>query len=109
VGGVVFGAWAVGGAAVGYLALGGCALAWHAAFGGLAVSKHLAIGGVAQAQHANDSVAEAFIEGHPFFQIGAQWSAHAHWLVLGALLPIVLGYWWWLSQRREASKEKEAT
>jgi hypothetical protein len=92
-GGFAMGYWAAGGLALGYLALGGLAMAWQAAMGGLAVAWHVALGGLAVADHANDEIAEAFVEGHVFFQSGTQALGYANWLLLLCLLPLGLTVW----------------
>ena len=79
--------------AVGVQAFGGCAIAWTAAEGGVAVAHDFAIGGAALAQHANDTVAEAFIQDSTFFQFALAAMRYVQWLNLIGLLPLVL--WWW--------------
>lgn len=67
IGGVSTGLMAFGGLAAGWMAFGGGAVAWRAAKGGFALAHEFAIGGSAAAAHANDRVAESFIEQNWFF------------------------------------------
>jgi RNA polymerase sigma factor (sigma-70 family) len=78
-----FGVWVVGGVISGIMAVGGCAFGWKAAMGGIAVAHEMAQGGVALARHANDAIANNFIQNSPFFQ-------HAFTLVTKWLLPTSL-------------------
>ena len=86
----------MGGLSIGYMAFGGCALAWHAAFGGLAVAKHLALGGLAVGLHANDAAARSFFDRSSFFQSGQfltsnRWIGICFWLVLASCLwPLLI-------------------
>ncbi len=107
-GGLAFGGAAIGGAAVGILALGGVALAWQSAVGGIAVAKHLAMGGVAQAQHANDAVAKAFFDSHPFVQFGMQSIAHSKWLAWLCVVPVGFSIWFaWQTQRKRQQHQRQ--
>jgi hypothetical protein len=78
-----FGVWVVGGIVSGIMAVGGCAFGWKAALGGIAVAREMAQGGVALARHANDAIANSFIQNTSFFQ-------HAFTLVTKWLLPTSL-------------------
>jgi len=67
--GIALGVLAFGGLAIGYLASGGAAIAYMAADGGLAIASKYAVGGSASAEHANDSMANNFINDSAFFNI----------------------------------------
>jgi RNA polymerase sigma factor (sigma-70 family) len=95
-GGFSFGLYALGGLAVGLQAFGGCAIGWTAAEGGVAVARDFAIGAAASARHANDALAEAFIQDSAFFQCALAAMRYVPWLNLLCLLPLVL----WLRKRR---------
>jgi RNA polymerase sigma factor (sigma-70 family) len=95
-GGCSLGVYALGGLAVGLQAFGGCAIAWRAADGGVAVARDFAVGAVASAQHANDAIAETFIQDSGFFQFALVAMRYVQWLNLLWLLPLVL----WLQKRR---------
>ena len=84
-GGLAIGLAAIGGAALGHIAYGGGAIGWLGASGGAAMAHHFAQGGGALAAHANDSAAQAFMQGSAFFR-------HAELLattliILSSLLP----------------------
>jgi len=86
-----FGVWAVGGCVMGWLATGGCAIAGNAALGGIAIARQFALGGVAVALHANDPIANAWVQNTPFFQIA--YPLLTKWLwptMLAATVPTVL-------------------
>ncbi len=103
-GGLALGGIAFGGMAVGVIASGGISLAWHAAFGGVAAAHELAGGGAAVANHANDAVASAFFQRHPWLNIERPRTLGAFWLV--CFLPMILqlvGVNWW---RRKMAKRK---
>ena len=67
VGGLSLGVVSLGGLALGVFAFGGGAIAWKAALGGLAIAHEFAVGGGAFATHANDAVAERYMENSAFF------------------------------------------
>lgn len=105
IGGLAIGFAAIGGTALGWMALGGAALGWHAAMGGLASAQHMAVGGVAHALHANDAVAKAYVEAHPFFHWAQQALHHSSWLLLLGLAPIIISL---VAARRRVSRTQNA-
>jgi len=107
-GGVALGGAAIGGAAMGFIALGGVAIAWHGAVGGIAVAHHLAMGGVAQALHANDAVAKAFFETHPFVGFAQGLAEHSKWIVWLCVIPICASIWLAYRARRQRAKREAA-
>jgi RNA polymerase sigma factor (sigma-70 family) len=96
-----FGVWVVGGIISGLMAVGGCAFGWKAAFGGIAVAREIALGGVALATHANDSVANAFLQGSSFFQNA--FVLVTRWLVPTSILAAIPSLLIW-----RATKKKQA-
>jgi hypothetical protein len=62
----------------------------------VAVARDFAVGAVASAQHANDAIAETFIQDSGFFQFALVAMRYVQWLNLLWLLPLVL----WLQKRR---------
>lgn len=107
VGGFSFGLYALGGLALGLQAFGGCAIAWTAADGAVAVARDFAIGVVASARHANNAVAEAFIQDSLFFQCARLAMRYAQWLNLLWLLPLVLWQQKWRITARQLSGTSE--
>jgi len=91
-GGFSFGPWAVGAFAVGWQAFGGCAVAWSAAHGAVAVARDFSVGLVALARHANDTVAQEFMNKSMFFSKTLAAIPYAAWLNLIWCFPLVL--WW---------------
>ncbi len=68
-GGFSVGVWALGGLAVGWQASGGCAVAWDAAMGGIAIAHHAALGALPQAPNVNNDFANAYLHARVFFRI----------------------------------------
>jgi RNA polymerase sigma factor (sigma-70 family) len=91
-GGLAIGAVTFGGWAVGWLAGGGFALGWTAAVGGLGAAWDYAIGGMVMARHANDAVAQAYIEGHPILSLFRIAIFRMDLLMLPFLLFLPLGW-----------------
>jgi len=90
---ISFGLWgAMGATAVGYLAQGGHALAWHAAVGVRAVAHDFALGLHAVAPHANDPAAHAAIASEGFFQLADTLAHHSGWVPF-IWLPCLLLIW----------------
>jgi hypothetical protein len=81
--------WALGGFALGWQAIGGCAVAWSAAQGGVAVAHELANGAVAIAQHANDETAKAFFANSNFFRIMERVLYYVPWFGLAGFIPVI--------------------
>ncbi|HEY3898432.1 MAG TPA: sigma-70 family RNA polymerase sigma factor [Chthoniobacter sp.] len=87
------GVWgAMGATAVGYMAHGGNALAWHAAMGSRAVAHTFAEGLHTFAQHANDAAARAAIDSQAFFRLSRYLAHHSGWTSL-MWLPFILIPW----------------
>ena len=97
------GIWAMGGAVLGQLAMGACAVGWTAAVGGIAVAHQFAQGGVAVALHANDAVADAYTRHQVFFQYSCALLTTRLWptMVL-AMVPSILI---WLATRKRQQRE----
>lgn len=89
-GGFAIGAWAIGGAALGWLACGGCAVAWEAAKGGMAAAHWFSVGGSSHAIHANDDLANEFMNQNYFMSHGDLWLSNS---VLVCWLPLVMVVW----------------
>jgi hypothetical protein len=99
-----FGPWACGGFAAGWQALGACAVGWTAAQGFVAVARDFAVGALALARHANDAVAEAFMQDSTFFQSATAALHHVAWLFVLLLLPPALWLWWRRKNKRSPSR-----
>lgn len=108
-GGVIsFGLWgALGPNSVGYLAHGGNALAWHAAFGMRAVAHDFAVGLHAYAANANDPAAHAVVANLTFFKISRFLALHALWWQL-VWLPALFCFWQLCHVRRALRKSPTA-
>jgi hypothetical protein len=87
--GLAVAAYALGGLAVGVFAMGGLALGWHAAIGGGAFANQYAIGGAAFAEHANDAVAQQYME-TSVMRYGLVLMNHARWFIVLAFLPAIV-------------------
>jgi RNA polymerase sigma factor (sigma-70 family) len=92
------GLWVVGGMVSGLMAVGGCAFGWKAALGGIAISLQFALGGVALAAHANDELANRFINSNVFFQNA--FLLVTRWLWPTLLLSLVPSFLIWRASRR---------
>jgi len=93
-----FGVWVVGGVISGIMAVGGCAFGWKAALGGIAVAHEMAQGGVALARHANDAIANSFIQNSSFFQHA--FVVVTRWLVPTSLLAVVPSLLIWRATKK---------
>lgn len=90
-GGLALGFAALGGASFGWWAFGGSAIGYEAASGGFAAAREYAVGGVAYAAHANDSVANRFVEDHAFFHLGNAWTVFvaSPWYMIGLFAAVI--------------------
>jgi RNA polymerase sigma factor (sigma-70 family) len=82
------GAWAIGGSVMGLFALGGIAVGWTASVGAVAIARQFAVGSAAVALHANDALANSFVQSAAFFQTA--YPLATRWLLptmLAATLP----------------------
>jgi hypothetical protein len=84
---------------VGWQALGGCAIGWHAAIGNIALARDFASGGIAHAAQANNEIAWQWISSNWFFHYGEIVGQYSFWLNLGWVLPLTL--FWKLSARKK--------
>jgi RNA polymerase sigma factor (sigma-70 family) len=69
---MAFGVWSIGAAvAIGYLAAGPVAIAWHGAFGAVAIAFQYAGGAKAVAEHAGDHAASQYFANSVFFMFAS--------------------------------------
>ena len=76
--------------ALGWQALGSCAIAWNAAIGGIALAHDFALGGIARAAQANNHIASEFAAASTFFHYAQILCNYIIWLNLIWVIPMLV-------------------